>query len=249
MSFCRGENFLEPYMQGLGTNQVDYSIGIESSKLETTPYVTEDVRTSTTTFLRHHDNVVDLYSPNKNSSYHDSLEIIDQNGYSGQFFNSIELSKQNTLSKNSNEDREISLKEIEMLANQNQEHLNAILKLTNQNDLTSDVIKNLTNDDFTRTNDLFVSANRVREIVSTSRSGHLIERRTACDLASSEEDVSGDAIVHGDSSGKDECDAPPHFKLPDVNDNGSDGTLSQVSLTVFWGKNVKTRSFKFYVRC
>lgn len=223
--FFRGDNFLEPYMQGLGTNHTDYNTGFDSTTLDTSSYASEDNRTSN--FHRQGEIVDDVYSPNQNSSYHDNLKTSDKNGYSDNFFNSIELSKKNSVQKNSNEDRLISLKEIEILANQNKEHLQAILKLTNQNELTNDVIKNLTNDDLNRTSEYFRSASKVRDIVSTSRSGHLIERRNASKIDSSEEDVSADPATGGDSSDK---DGPTRFKLEDVNDNGSDGTLSQVSV-------------------
>lgn len=215
-------------MQGLGTNHTDYNTGFENSTLDTS-YTSENIRTTTTTF-RQGDTIGDIYSPNQNSSYHDNLKTIDQNGYSDNYFNSVELSKKNSISKNSNEDRFNRLKEIELLANQNKEQLNAILKLTNQNELTSDVIKNLTNDDLTRSNDYFISETKIRDIVSTSRSGHLIERRSTCRIGSSEEDVSADPATGGDLSDKDECDGPDRFKIGDVNDNASDGTLSQVSV-------------------
>lgn len=216
-------------MQGLGTNHTDYHTGFQNSTLDTSSYTSENIRTTTTTFHRQSDTIGDIYSPNQNSSYHDNLKTIDQNGYSDNYFNSVELSKKNSISKNSNEDRLCRLKEIELLANQNKEQLNAILKLTNQNELTSDVIKNLTNDDLTRSNDYFISETKIRDIVSTSRSGHLIERRNTSRIGSSEEDVSADPATGGDSSDKDECDGPDRFKL-DVNDNASDGTLSQVSV-------------------
>lgn len=207
-------------MQGLGISRGDCTIGIENSAIGTSSYAGKESRAKS---------IYRSSISNQNSIFNENLKGLEENGLPDNFFISGELSGRNTLSKNANEElRNVNLKDIHVLANQNRDQLNAILKLTNGNDFTQDLIKRLT-DGANRTNDVFFGSNKIREIVSTSRSGHLIERRTKSGLESSEEDVSTERALTGDTSDKDESDnCRSQFKIGDINDNTSDGTLSQV---------------------